>query len=96
MQFLLIAYDGTDSDAQNRRTRVRPEHLRRIKILKENGEFLFGGAILDNNGNMTGSMILYEMPDRETLDDRLKDEPYIYAGVWKKIEIVPFRLAPIE
>jgi uncharacterized protein len=96
MQFLLIAHDGTDSDASNRRVKVRPEHLRKIKLLKERGEFLFGGAILDHNGNMIGSMILYEMPDRETLDERLKDEPYVYAGVWKNIEIVPFRLATIE
>lgn len=96
MQFLLIAYDGTDADALKRRMAIRPEHLRKIKVLKENGEFLFGGAILNNNGTMIGSMILYEMPDRGTLDERLKDEPYIIAGVWKKIEIVPFRLATIE
>jgi uncharacterized protein len=96
MQFLLIAYDGTDSDAHKRRMAVRPEHLRKIKFLKDNGEFLFGGAILDNGGNMIGSMILYEMPDRQTLDERLKDEPYIYGDVWKKIEIVPFRLAAID
>lgn len=96
MQFLLIAYDGTDKNAQERRIAVRPEHLRKIKFLKDRGEFLFGGAILDNKGDMIGSMILYEMPDRKILDERLKDEPYIYGDVWKKIEIVPFRLATIE
>ncbi len=96
MQFLLIAYDAADINAQERRMAVRPEHLRKIKFLKECGEFLFGGAILDNKGNMIGSMILYEMPDRETLDNRLNDEPYIYGHVWEKIEIVPFRLAAIE
>jgi uncharacterized protein YciI len=96
MQFLLIAYDDTDINAQSRRAEIRPEHLRKIKVLKDNGEFLFGGAILDKNSNMIGSMILYEMPDRQTLDEHLKDEPYIYGGVWKKIEIVPFRLAMIE
>ena len=95
MQFLLIAHDGTDKDAQKRRMAMRPEHLTKIQILKHSGEFLFGGAILDNNGNMIGSMILYEMPDRATLDERLKDEPYIYENVWKKIEVVPFRLATI-
>jgi len=96
MQFLLIAHDGTDADALNRRAKVRPEHLRKIKVLKEKGEFLFGGAILDDSGNMVGSMILYEVPDRKTLNELLKDEPYIYGKVWEKIEIVPFRLATIE
>lgn len=95
MQFLLVAYDGTDEDALERRMKARPEHLEKVSVLKKNGEFLFGGAILDEKGQMKGSMILYEFPDRQTLDERLKDEPYIKQGVWEKIEIHPFRLANI-
>jgi uncharacterized protein YciI len=96
MQFLLLAYDGTDPAAPERRQRVRQEHLDKILNLKKSGEFLFGGAILNNEGRMIGSMILYEFSDRAALDERLKDEPYITEGVWKKIEINPFRLAKIE
>jgi uncharacterized protein len=96
MQFLLLAYDGTDPAAPERRQRVRPEHLAKVKTLKNNGELLFGGAILDDEGKMIGSMILYEFSDRLALDERLKDEPYITEGVWKKIDIRPFRLAKIE
>jgi uncharacterized protein YciI len=96
MQFLLIAYDGTDPDAESRRLGVRQEHLDKISNLKRNGEFLLGGAILNDEGKMIGSMILYEFPDRSALDERLKDEPYITGGVWGKIEIRPFRLAKIE
>ena len=95
MQFLIVAYDGKDEGAMERRMKARPEHLEKVALLKKNGEFLFGGAILDENGQMRGSMILYEFPDRQTLDERLKDEPYITKGVWKKIEIHPFRLANI-
>jgi uncharacterized protein len=96
MQFLLLAYDGTDADAPKRRLNVRQEHLDKISILKKNGELLFGGAILNDEGKMIGSMIVYEFPDRADLDDRLKDEPYITKGVWQKIEIRPFRHAKIE
>jgi hypothetical protein len=96
MQFILIAYDGTDPEAPERRMSVRPEHLDKISGLKKSGEFICGGAILDEDGKMIGSMILYEFPDRATLDLRLKDEPYITRGVWKKVEIQPFRLAKIE
>jgi uncharacterized protein YciI len=96
MQFILIAYDGEDPAALERRMRVREEHFRRIEILKRSGEFLFGGAILDDNGKMIGSMILYEFPDRATMDERLKDEPYLKADVWRKVEIRPFRLAKIS
>jgi hypothetical protein len=65
-------------------------------MLKKAGEFLLGGAILDDNGEMIGSMIVYNFPDRQALEARLKDEPYITGGVWKKTEIKPFRLAKIE
>jgi uncharacterized protein YciI len=96
MQFLLLAYDGTDSEALQRRLSVRDEHLRRIGGLKREGEFLFGGAILDDQGKMIGSMIVYDFPDRQALDEMLKNEPYMTDDVWKKIEIKPFRLAKIE
>ena len=91
-----MAYDGTDAEALNRRMKSRPEHLEKIALVKKAGEFLCGGAILDESGKMIGSMILYEVPDRATLDERLKNEPYIYNKVWEKIEIRPFRLATIE
>jgi uncharacterized protein len=45
---------------------------------------------------MTGSMIVYDFPDRQSLEERLKDEPYIAGGVWKEIKIKPFRIAKIE
>ena len=96
MQFLLTAYDGTDTDALDRRLKVREEHLEKIAGLKKTGEFLFGGAILNEAGQMIGSMILYDFPDRQALDKKLKEEPYITEGVWKKIEIHPFRLAKHE
>jgi uncharacterized protein YciI len=96
MQFLLIAYDGTDPGALERRMRARPEHLEKISVLKKKSEFILGGAILDDKGQMIGSMIVYEFPNREALDRKLKTEPYIVHGVWQKIEIMPYRLANIE
>jgi uncharacterized protein YciI len=96
MQFILIAYDGTDSEALERRMKVRVEHLDKIAGLKKTGEFLLGGAILDEEGKMIGSTIIYEFPDRQSLDKKLKEEPYITGNVWEKIEIHPFRLAGIK
>ena len=96
MQFLLLAYDGTDAGALERRMKVRKDHFSRISLLKKEGEFLFGGAILDESGKMIGSMIVYDFPDMKSLEERLKDEPYLTGGVWEKTEIKPFRLAKIE
>ncbi|MFN8258164.1 MAG: YciI family protein [Bacteroidales bacterium] len=96
MQFLLIAYDGTDEHALERRMKIREEHLRNISELKKSGHFIHGGAILNDEGKMIGSSIVYEFPDRQALDNKLKEEPYIAGGVWQKIEIRPFRLAKID
>jgi uncharacterized protein YciI len=95
MQFLLIGYDGTDAGAMKRRLNVREEHLEKIATLKKSGGCLFGGAILDDEGKMIGSVIVYDFPDRKSLDEKLKEEVYISGGVWEKIEIKPFRVAKI-
>jgi len=96
MQFLLVAFDGTDPEALERRMKARPEHLEKIAVLKKKSEFLLGGAILDEDEKMIGSMIVYEFPDRAELDKCLEKEPYIIGGVWEKIEIRPYRLAHID
>jgi uncharacterized protein YciI len=95
MQFLLVAFDGTEPDALERRMKARPGHLEKIAMLKKKGQFLLGGAILDESEKMIGSMIIYEFPDRAALDKSLENEPYVIHGVWKKIEIRPYRLANI-
>lgn len=89
MQFLLIAYDGNDSGALERRMNCRSEHLEKIAPLKKAGKFLSGGPILDENDKMIGSMILYETADREELDNLLLNETYVYNKIWEKIEIKP-------
>ena len=93
MEFVIIARDGTDAEAAERRARVRPAHLDYVGKLKGEGSLLHGGAILDENGDMTGSVVIYDFPDRISLEKMLKDEPYVLGGVWKSIEIMPFRLA---
>lgn len=93
MQFLLLGYDGTDPGALDRRMKAREKHLERIAELRKSGNFIFGGAILDDSGKMTGSVVVYEFPDRNALDEVLKTEPYITGNVWEKITIHPYRLA---
>jgi len=96
MQFLLVAFDGTDAEALDRRLKVREDHLQKISVLKHKGEFKCGGAILDDDGKMIGSMIVYDFPDRQSLDTSLQNEPYFTDKVWKNIEIRPFRMAKLD
>jgi uncharacterized protein len=93
MQFLVTARDGTDDDAIERRKRVRPTHLEAIAPLVENGHVLVGGAILNDDGDMIGSMLLVEFPDRSGVDAWLERDPYVTGDVWRDIDVRPFRAA---
>ncbi|SRR5579871_3745060 len=96
MQFLLLAHDGTDKDAKARRTAIRAAHFAGIEPMVERGELRAAGAILDDDGEMIGSVVLAEFPSRSDLDAWLAREPYVTEGVWRKIEIKPFRLAVLD
>ena len=93
MQYLIVAKDGTDDEAPERRRRVRPSHLISIQPLVEDGRVLVGGAILSEAGEMVGSMLLVEFPDRGALDAWIAADPYVTEGVWREIEVTPFRTA---
>jgi uncharacterized protein len=93
MQFLVIARDGTDEDALDRRKRTRPSHLESIAPLVDAGNVLVGGAILSEGDDMVGSMLLVDFPAMEDVDAWLARDPYVTAGVWQEIEVHPFRTA---
>jgi uncharacterized protein len=90
-QYVLIAYDGTDADALNRRMAARPAHLENTCKLKADGHFIEGGAMMDDNGRMIGSVVIVTFPSRQELDNWLKNDPYVTGNVWQKIEVKPFR-----
>ena len=93
MQFLVVARDGSDEDAVARRQRTRPTHLASISPLVDAGNVLVGGAILNEAGDMVGSMLLVDFPDRIDLDAWLDADPYVTEGVWREVEVTPFRTA---
>jgi uncharacterized protein YciI len=93
MEFLVIAYDGKDAEAKQRRLRARPAHLEGVQAMKQAGTFINGGAILDDNGEMIGSTLYVDFASREELDRWLKSDPYVTGGVWVEIEVKPIRLA---
>ena len=93
MQFLVVAYDGKDKDAKNRRAAARPSHLAGAQELKEAGNIIVGAAILDENEEMIGSTLCVEFESRADLDEWLANDPYVTEGVWKDIAVQPIRLA---
>lgn len=91
MQWLIIARDGTDPEAAERRLRSRPAHLEGAARLQEAGHL---GAILDDAGRMVGSAAVAQFATRAELDEWLRTDPYVTGGVWRDIQVIPYRVAP--
>jgi len=94
MQFLIMAYDGTDEDALDRRLAVREKHIENAHGMQLAGNLLFAGALLDDAGKMIGTMAAVDFPTREDIDSWLETEPYVTGDVWRNIEIQSFRIGP--
>jgi uncharacterized protein YciI len=95
MQFLVIAYDGKDEKAMDRRMAVRTAHLTGVEKMRAEGKALYGVAILDTQEKMIGSVMVVEFSSRADLDSWLKVEPYVTGNVWQKIDILPCRVPPL-
>jgi len=93
MQYAITAFDGKDPEAPARRLAARLAHLARVKLAKDAGQIIAGGAILDDDGQMIGSTIYVEFESRQALDQWISEDPYIKGEVWKKITIHPIKLA---
>lgn len=95
MVYIVHAYDHTDPDALTRRMAVRPAHLDYVRELKASGQFLRGGALLNPDGQMIGSMLMLDLATEAHLETYLKTDPYIVQGIWDKIDVKPFRQAEV-
>jgi uncharacterized protein len=95
MRYVIHAYDGTDEGALERRMAARPSHFEGAAVLKANGNLVMGGALLDPDGKMIGSMMVVDFETEQQLADWQAIEPYIQQKVWQKIDIKPFKQAQL-
>lgn len=89
MDFALICRDAPG--ALQRRLLSRDAHMAGLRREKRMETIVDGGAILDAQGDMAGSVVLCRFPDRAALDAYLAREVYARDGVWAEIEILEMR-----
>jgi uncharacterized protein YciI len=94
IQFMIVAYDGTDSGAAARRQSAKDAHVALGKRMITSGNILFSTAILNDDEETVGSMRVMQFESRSQLDDWLEREPYVTDRVWQKVEIKRCRMGP--
>ncbi|MBD1386432.1 hypothetical protein IDJ75_14195 [Mucilaginibacter rigui] len=94
-QYIVTAYDYTDEGALERRMAVRPHHLDGANELHTNGNYVIGGAILNDEGKMIGSVMIVQFETEEELQAWQQREPYITQKIWETVDVKPFKVAAV-
>lgn len=96
---LYVIYAKDNADSLDKRTAVRPAHLARLQLLRDEGRLIIAGPMpaVDSNepgvAGFSGSTIIAEFPSLEAAQSWAQDDPYIAAGVYKKVDVKPFKRA---
>jgi uncharacterized protein YciI len=88
MYFIILATDKPN--ATQIRQQTRPAHLDYIAGFGT--QIVAAGATLSDDGTaMTGSFILVDMPDRGAVEEYVRNDPYVKAGLFERVEIRRWR-----
>ena len=70
----------------------RPAHLAYAHDENNPAKVKLGGPYLDDKGEMAGSLIIVEAPDKATAVRFTENDPYVKAGLFSSIDVRPYRL----
>ena len=85
MNFVVIGRDKSDPSL---RQRARADHLE--FIASRQGMVVYAGPLLDDGG-MIGSVFIFDVPGRATIDEYLDGDPYFTRGIFESVEIFESR-----
>ena len=84
---MLIAFHGIDRPGSaDLRAATRPAHL----AFQAERRNLVGGPLLDHDGQVCGSLIVFEAPDIATASAEMAEDPYVRAGLFEHVSIAEF------
>ena len=75
----------------------RPQHLKRLKLLQNEGRLLLAGPLpaidsIDPGPNgFSGSLIVGEFDSLIDAKNWADNDPFVQCGVYEKIEVKPFK-----
>ncbi|MCO6417537.1 YciI family protein [Siccirubricoccus sp. KC 17139] len=93
---VILALDGTDPGAEQRRLAVREAHFARVRSMAADGTLAIGGAILDRpEGRMIGSVAVIARDNDAAAQAWMAEDPYVTGGVWRDVTLYGTRFAPL-
>jgi len=85
--FALFCVDKPNS--LDLRMATRPAHLAYAGGFS--GKMKLGGPLLDEGGDMAGSLMVLEAEDLAAAQAFSANDPYTQAGLWERVDIKPFK-----
>ena len=95
MLYAIIAQD-VENSLQDRLA-ARPEHLKRLTALQDQGRLILAGPhpAIDSEdpgeAGFTGSLVVAEFDSLEDARSWADADPYVAAGVYGKVTVKPFK-----
>ena len=94
---MLYCIIGTDRpDSLPLRKQARPDHLKRLETLRDQGRLILAGPnpAIDSpdpgKAGFSGSLIVAEFDSLEAARAWADADPYVQAGVYAEVEVRPF------
>ena len=95
---MLYAIISTDvADSLEKRLSARPDHVKRLQDLQEQGRLILAGphpAIESDDpgaAGFTGSLVVAEFESLDAAQRWADADPYIHAGVYASVIVKPFK-----
>ena len=95
MWYAIEGYDGPN--VLDKRLAARPEHLARLKALRDEGRLLLAGpcpaidAEDPGPAGFSGSIVIAEFASLQDARAWADADPYLAAGVYARVEVRPFK-----
>ncbi len=89
MLYAMIAKDAPG--ALQQRLDTRPVHLEHLNSLGK--KLVFAGALLDDNEQPEGSIVVFEAESLEEAQKMAAADPFVPAGVFASYEVKRWRIA---
>jgi uncharacterized protein YciI len=95
MLYAIISQDVENS--LEKRMSVRPAHIERLNILKNEGRLILAGPhpAIDNNdpgeAGFTGSLVVAEFDSLSDAQTWADSDPYMASGAYASVTVKPFK-----